>query len=409
MARSLLKTMLVAVLSWCFAGCTPPAEPISTFTEAPTLYVTESSTQPEVDSTVEPSPTISPVPTVEELPDPQGMLIFSSQTEHENVGVSFFLLNVSCATSSEGCIGAERVLMDGSDGALNREFSTSPDGQRIAFRSDRDRLRVSDLYLIRSDGSDLTRLTDTADISEMLPAWSPDGTSIAYIERPISESASRIALLSLDTGERIYLPQDHAFAWLPTWSPDGSVIAYFSHDEDTEGSWITIVDLDTMTARQLLEDPIVFEYGVPATFSSDGSYLIFTANIEGQEDIAVLDTETGEMLIVTNDESLNLYPTCSPDRSQIAYTCLHRDGQTGICIKPFIPEDPLEGDVLEIPGGVPVWSPDYGPYLIVRHPVEGSDDVELFLYCLETDTLTQITDTYFLQQDIPQWWIPVDP
>ena len=59
----------------------------------------------------------------------------------------------------------------------------SPDGEWIVFtRSEDDghNITASDLYVVHPDGSDLTRLTETAGRLEMNPSWSPDGARIAY-------------------------------------------------------------------------------------------------------------------------------------------------------------------------------------------------------------------------------------
>jgi len=47
----------------------------------------------------------------------------------------------------------------------------SPDGQRIAFVSERDN-SSSEIYLMSADGSDVRRLTDN-DLSEAMLAWTP--------------------------------------------------------------------------------------------------------------------------------------------------------------------------------------------------------------------------------------------
>ena len=39
-----------------------------------------------------------------------------------------------------------------------------------------------DIWVMNPDGSDPTNLTNTPELNEMLPAWSPDGTRIAYVE-----------------------------------------------------------------------------------------------------------------------------------------------------------------------------------------------------------------------------------
>jgi hypothetical protein len=56
--------------------------------------------------------------------------------------------------------------------------SISPDGQRVAFMSQRE--DNWDIYLINIDGTDLTRLT-TDEANDGLPTWSPDGRAIAFV------------------------------------------------------------------------------------------------------------------------------------------------------------------------------------------------------------------------------------
>ena len=59
-----------------------------------------------------------------------------------------------------------------------RNPAWSPDGSRIAFSSNRD--GDSEIYVMNADGSGVTPLTDNSD-QDYSPAWSPDGSRIAFV------------------------------------------------------------------------------------------------------------------------------------------------------------------------------------------------------------------------------------
>ena len=54
----------------------------------------------------------------------------------------------------------------------------SPDGTKIAFTSERD--GNAEIYIMNSDGTKQTRLTNTFDIDEWATSWSSDGSKIAF-------------------------------------------------------------------------------------------------------------------------------------------------------------------------------------------------------------------------------------
>ena len=65
-----------------------------------------------------------------------------------------------------------------------------PDGQRIAFSSARDGVGATDLYTMAPDGSQVTRLTQTADY-EIHPNWSPDGAKLVFFRGAASQPADQ--------------------------------------------------------------------------------------------------------------------------------------------------------------------------------------------------------------------------
>jgi TolB protein len=79
--------------------------------------------------------------------------------------------------------GKARCLTRGS--ANDVEPTWSPNGRSIVFASDRDDAKhvIRSLYLVRPDGTGLRRLT--RDFDDGAPAYSPDGTEVAFVRRQV--------------------------------------------------------------------------------------------------------------------------------------------------------------------------------------------------------------------------------
>jgi Tol biopolymer transport system component len=103
-------------------------------------------------------------------------------------------------------------------------LAPSPDGTRIAFAAQHD--GVVQIATMGIDGTDLRWLTQyTQDIRTLLisptPAWSPDGSRIAYVD-----PNGQIAAVDVDGSHQTELTSDPGVDQWPAWSPDGSTIAY---------------------------------------------------------------------------------------------------------------------------------------------------------------------------------------
>jgi Tol biopolymer transport system component len=133
--------------------------------------------------------------------------------------------------------------------------SVSPDGTKIAFASNThwdDETSGSyhvdqlDIYVMdAADGGNVRRLTsDASPISPTLnlesrsqnPAWSPDGSRIAY--ESTKSGNSEIWVMNTDgTGEPVNVSQHEAWDSNPAWSPDGTQITFTSRRAGQDDVW----------------------------------------------------------------------------------------------------------------------------------------------------------------------------
>jgi Tol biopolymer transport system component len=139
------------------------------------------------------------------------------------------------------------------------------------------------LYALAPDGSERVRLTrPLAGPSGMgrdaQPAWSPDGTMLAFVrsEPPSENARTRIFLLNADGGRpQPFTTVGETFS--PAWSPDGRRIA-FVRRTDTEWS-IVVAEVDGRAEQVLIREPnhpdSYGSFDAPA-WSPDGTRLAYT-------------------------------------------------------------------------------------------------------------------------------------
>jgi YD repeat-containing protein len=97
--------------------------------------------------------------------------------------------------------------------------SWSPDGATLAFSTP---IGGKDIYRVRLDGSDRTRLTD-APGEDWQVDWSPDGRRIAFASQRDS-TLGDVYVMGADGSDQRRLSTDHGFT--PAWSPDGRHLVY---------------------------------------------------------------------------------------------------------------------------------------------------------------------------------------
>lgn len=206
---------------------------------------------------------------------------------------------------------------------------------QVVFQSYRD--GDVEIYRMDYDGSDVIQLTNNT-FDDVTPDWSPDGSKIAYLSNETGEF--EVYVMDADGTNSLQLT-DMGHCDSPQWSPDGKQIAFYS--------------------RQ------------------DNNNLIFTFNLE-----------ESSLVQITAPEISGYDPYWSPDGSRIAFI----SSRTTMGVYDIDAEGTTPPVLLfEMSGiGEMAWSPD-GQWFAITKVVEPNFNLDIFLYDLDTSTLTRLTTT----------------
>ncbi len=163
-----------------------------------------------------------------------------------------------------------------------------PDGKSLIFSSERD--SRSDLYRVWLADRRVERLTRNFVGRAIMPNVSPDGRSVAFAAQTLARLQFwefQVHVLDLATGQTRALDNNGGACW-PAWSPDGQSLANVLLA--TEPSTIQIRGGDGNGARTVRGDPARWHYY--PEWSPDGRWLALSVSPEHHEgedwDLAVL-------------------------------------------------------------------------------------------------------------------------
>ena len=203
--------------------------------------------------------------------------------------------------------------------------SWSPDSSRIAFDSGRNNLKLNyidhDIYVMAADGSHIQRLTDDG-ADEGGPRWSPKGDLIAYAKMDyfsdhglIENPAWDIFVMNADGTQQIQLTNDLSNELDPSWSPDGTKIVFIS-DRNGPDFDIYVMNADRSNVTQLTNDE-ANEFG-PA-WSPDGKQIVFNSDRNGNVQLFLISIDGSNLIRLTEDTSNSAYANWSPDGKRIVF------------------------------------------------------------------------------------------
>lgn len=203
----------------------------------------------------------------------------------------------------------------------------SADGQWIAFTSTRDDQESAgwsdphrEIYIMQPNGFGQRRLTENP-ADDWGPAFSPNGQVLAFVserddlrEVDAEEKWSDLYLLAIESGNVVRLTNNQFDDTSPSFMPDGRSLLYVSNSDGTFR--IYRMDLETKTSRAVSDFP--HPQGGPRV-SADGQWIVFFAKAEGNYDIYRMDVDGKRVQRLTNHPARDLAPIFSPNGRKIYF------------------------------------------------------------------------------------------
>lgn len=164
----------------------------------------------------------------------------------------------------------------------------------------------------------------TSRLPLMSPAWSPDGSKLAYVS--FEKNKSEIYVQHLASGAREKVSSTSGINGAPAWSPDGSRLALvLSKDGNPE---IYVMAMGSKSLRRITNN---LSIDTEPTWHPDGSSIYFTSDRGGQPQIYRYDLASAQTTRVTFQGSYNARASISADGKSMVM--VHREGGFQIALQ----------------------------------------------------------------------------
>jgi TolB protein len=222
--------------------------------------------------------------------------------------------------------------------AFERYPAWSPDGRWIAFISNRSRPGnegAYEIYVTRPNGRSFRRVTHDRWVDDQLE-WSPDGKRFVF---STSRGSGRFGLSVINVNGTGFRRLTRDGEGLPAWSPDGTTIAYERFNPSAGASGIDelwLMSPDGSNRRQLTfppqhpDIPSRNAHDSMADWSPSGKEIAFSRRYRGRTDIYVIRSDGSGLRRLTREAGQHTWPTWSPDGKRIVFVSV-RSRKSAIC------------------------------------------------------------------------------
>ncbi len=244
---------------------------------------------------------IEPVPQLI-APKANGKIAFVRDFLSGGSGRDLFVMN-SNGSSPTNVTNSPDVYEEGQ--------SWSPDGLKLAYAAldFEGPGSITGINVINADGTGRVRLTQSSTDAE--PVWSPDGTRIAFTRRV---GFSKQLMVMNANGSNVELVHEAPYIEMLRWSPDGTHIAYKGRSFSTDNDAIFEVGSDGFGSREVFPSMTSAQ---EFSYTPDGTQLVFRGTMNVTPGIYrgnVNGTGTPERLA---DSEFDLF--LSPDGTRLAF------------------------------------------------------------------------------------------
>jgi len=156
------------------------------------------------------------------------------------------------------------------------------------------------------------------------PAWSPDGTRLAYVSFELDKPV--IYVQTLATGQRVPLANFKGNNSAPAWSPDGRQLAIVLSRDGI--SQIYTINANGSGLTRVMRSPLI---DTEPHYSPDGASLVFTSDRSGSPQIYRVPVTGGEAQRMTFYGNYNISPQLAPDGEHLVYVT-RREGDFRLAI-----------------------------------------------------------------------------
>lgn len=209
----------------------------------------------------------------------------------------------------------ERILLRSPQPLMSPAWS--PDGTKLAYVSFEN--RRSEIYIQDIYSTERTQITSYAGINGS-PSFSPDGNQLVMVLS--KDGQPDIYIYDLNTERLRRITEHWRIDTEPSWTPDGNSIVFTS--ERGGRAQVYRVDIQSGNVQRLTFEG---ESNLGASVTPDGRHLIMVNRTNGRYHIAKQDFPSGRNFHVLTETELDESPSLAPNGSMIIYSTTYRNQQ----------------------------------------------------------------------------------